>query len=167
MPELDALIESLSPQQRELLLRRLGESEAEKAPSRIPRRRASGPAPLSFSQERMWFLEQLDPGQSAFNLFNGLRIRGPLDVAMLERSLSEVATRHEILRTVFQQDGGRLLQVAALEPTVRLPVLDLRALAPRDREREVRRLASAECQKPFDLARGPLLRAALLALEPQ
>jgi amino acid adenylation domain-containing protein len=123
--------------------------------------------PLSFAQERMWFLDRLEPGGTAYNLPVALRLRGALDVAALAAALGEVVRRHEALRTTFAEAGGEPWQVIG-DVALELPVIDLRALADPDPdpdpdpESEADRLTAAELERPFDLARGPLLRALLL-----
>ncbi len=133
---------------------------------RIPRlhREPSTPLPLSFSQERLWFLDRLDPGTAAYNVPAALRLTGALDVPALAGSLREIARRHEALRTRFALVDGRPAQIVEPEPRVELPVADLSALPEAAREAEALRLAAAESAMPFDLERGPLLRAALLRL---
>jgi amino acid adenylation domain-containing protein len=126
--------------------------------------------PLSFSQERLWFLSQLDPQSPAYNMPAAVRLLGRLDVPALGRSFAEVRGRHEVLRTSFPAVQGRPVQRVAPPQSVadaaaRLPVVDLTALAAEPaREAERRRLALAEGRRPFDLARGPMLRTVLLAL---
>src|SRR5947207_1016962 len=123
-----------------------------------------GELPLSFAQQRLWFIEQLEPGSATYNIATAVRLTGRLEVGALERALSEVVRRHEALRTTFPTVAGvpvqRIGEAAALE----LAVTDLRGLAGAAREREVERLAAAAAQQPFDLAQGPLLRAGLLRL---
>jgi amino acid adenylation domain-containing protein len=123
--------------------------------------------PLSFGQQRLWFLDQLAPGSPAYNVAKSFRITGPLHPAALERSLAEVVRRHEVLRTVFQSIDGRPVQVILPPSPHALPVVDLRRLAAEARHEEVRRLAAEEVARPFDLSRGPLLRSTLLLLAPQ
>ncbi|HLC42887.1 MAG TPA: amino acid adenylation domain-containing protein [Methylomirabilota bacterium] len=123
--------------------------------------------PLSFSQERVWFIQQLDPANMAYNFQATLRLRGVLDVAALKRSLSEIVRRHEIYRTTFPAMDGRPVQVVHDAGPVPLPLVDLQALPERDREMEARRLAVEEFGKPFDLTRLPLVRWTLLRLNPR
>jgi amino acid adenylation domain-containing protein len=123
-----------------------------------------GPLPLSFAQERLWFLDQLAPASPLYNIPAGLRLHGPLSVPAFERSLSEVVRRHEALRTVFQVADGRPVQCVLEEGFGPLPVVDLGALPPAEGEAELRRLARSEALRPFDLARGPLLRAMVVRL---
>ncbi|HTG35428.1 MAG TPA: amino acid adenylation domain-containing protein [Thermoanaerobaculia bacterium] len=123
-----------------------------------------GDLPLSFAQERLWFLAQLTPGSAAYNIPAALEIHGRLDAAALERAFAEVARRHETLRTTFASRGGRPVQVIAPPAGWKLPVIDLSALPPA--EREAARRTEEEIVRPFDLARGPLLRTLLLRLGP-
>ncbi|HHH41604.1 MAG TPA: amino acid adenylation domain-containing protein, partial [Chloroflexi bacterium] len=121
--------------------------------------------PLSFAQQRLWFLDQLAPNSPLYNIPDAVRITGPLDVGVLERSLNEIVRRHEVLRTTFAAVEGRPIQVIAPELHLPLPVVDLRSLPKARREAEALRLATEEAQRPFDLARGPLIRALLLRLD--
>jgi amino acid adenylation domain-containing protein len=126
-----------------------------------------GELPLSFSQQRLWFLEQLTPGTSAYNIAGALRLRGPLDVAALEQSLNEIIRRHEILRTTFVTIDGRPAQVIASSLKLTLPLASLEHLTGAEQEAEGRRLMTEETRHSFDLTRGPLLRASLLRLGEQ
>ena len=123
-----------------------------------------GALALSFAQERLWFLDQLEGPSAAYNIPAGLRLSGPLDVVALERSLGEMVRRHEVLRTSFPTVEGVAVQRIAPVLEVGLPVVELQGLDEGEREAEVRRLAAEEAQRPFDLARGPLLRVCLLKL---
>ncbi len=125
----------------------------------VPR---DGPLPLSFAQQRLWFIHQMEPESPAYNMPFALRLKGALDPALVERSLAEVVRRHETLRTVFPVVDGEPVQVVREEGDVRLPVTDLRALPEGEREDAVRRHAAEEALRPFDLAAGPLLRSSLL-----
>ena len=121
--------------------------------------------PLSFSQEGLWFLNQLEPGSCAYNLSSVFRLTGTLDVPAMEQSFNEIVKRHEALRTVFKSVAGQPLQVVLPSMVIRLAVVDLRALASRaDQEAEICRLRNQELLRPFDLAQGPLLRVTLLQL---
>ncbi len=123
--------------------------------------------PLSFSQERLWFLDQLEPGGAAYNVPAALALSGALDVAALARALGEIARRHEALRTTFAAVAGRPVQRIAPAAAVAVPVVDLTALATLSmdvREAEVARRIAEEIRRPFDLERGPLLRLTLLRL---
>ena len=120
--------------------------------------------PLSFAQQRLWFLDQLVPGSPLYNIPLAMRLTGVLDVAALERTLNEIVSRHEALRTTFVTAGGRPVQVIAPNLTVPLSVADLSRLPEDERETAARQMATDEARRPFDLAGGPLLRARLLRL---
>ncbi|HSL68755.1 MAG TPA: condensation domain-containing protein, partial [Longimicrobiales bacterium] len=120
--------------------------------------------PLSFAQQRLWFLDQLEPGSTAYNMPTGLRLLGQLNVAALERSFTEVLRRHEVLRTRFESLAGAAVQVVMPAEAVHLPVVDLRAIAIEERESVVRQMAVEEGQRVFALSRGGLLRQTLLRL---
>ncbi|HST57595.1 MAG TPA: amino acid adenylation domain-containing protein, partial [Longimicrobium sp.] len=122
------------------------------------------PLPLSFAQERLWFLDRMEPGSTVYNIDWPFRLSGALDVAALERALGEVVRRHEALRTTFRTLDGAPVQVIAPFRGFVLPVEDLSHVA--EVEAEVRRRATAEGERPFDLAAGPLFRATLLRLAP-
>ncbi|HEX2091631.1 MAG TPA: amino acid adenylation domain-containing protein, partial [Longimicrobiaceae bacterium] len=125
----------------------------------VPR---GGPLPLSFAQQRLWFIDQLEPGTASYNIPSALRVRGSLDIGVLRRCLEEIVARHESLRTVFRRVDGRAVQVILPPGEARLPEIDLRGIPEADREAVVLRLAAAEAEIPFDLARGPLLRAVVV-----
>jgi amino acid adenylation domain-containing protein len=133
----------------------------------ITRQPVGGEAPLSFAQRRLWFLDQLTPGSTAFSLLAPLDLTGPLDPAALAAALAEVMRRHEALRTVFVKRGGEPWQRVLRPPERRLPIVDLTGLPAGGRQGVARRLAEEEARRPFDLARGPLLRTALARLGPE
>ncbi len=142
---------------------------AEPAPPIVPVSREN-PLPLSFGQERLWFLDQLEPGNAAYHIPTSLTLAGRLDTPALERSLATVVARHEALRTSFALVDGVPMQVIAPPGTIPgplLPIIDLTALPTARRALLARRLANFELTRPFDLARGPVLRAALLRLAPE
>jgi non-ribosomal peptide synthetase component F/aryl carrier-like protein len=121
--------------------------------------------PLSFAQQRLWFLDQLEPGHLAYNVPIGLRLTGSLNVTALEQSLNEIVRRHEALRTTFATVEGRPIQVIAPAQPLTFSRVDLRNLPETEREGEARRLATEEAQLPFELSKGPLLRHTLLQLD--
>ncbi|HEY0022712.1 MAG TPA: non-ribosomal peptide synthase/polyketide synthase [Longimicrobium sp.] len=127
----------------------------------VPR---TGPLPLSFAQERLWFIDRLEPGSALYNMPMARRLEGALDVPALERTLSEIVRRHEALRTVFREVDGSPVQVIAPFAGFAVPMEDLSALGAADREAALRRRAVEEAQQPFDLSAGPLFRAVLLRL---
>ena len=153
----------LSAAKQALLQRRLA---AARGPSTvaIPRRDEEGPAPLSFAQERLWFLDRLDPGRAVYNVFSGVRLHGPLDPAALEDALAALVRRHESLRTAVAERGGAPVQQVNPAEEWACEHADLSALAAEEREAEVTARARALAEHPFDLARGPLFRAVLLRL---
>lgn len=123
----------------------------------IGRRASHTPPPLSFSQERLWFLDQLEPGGTPYNILQSLRIEGLLNVAALKRSVNEVVTRHEILRTTFALRDDKLVQLVAPPSQLRLLVVELRELPPGVCADEAERLAFQHADRHIDLERGPLI----------
>ena len=121
--------------------------------------------PLSFAQERLWFLDQLQPGLAVYNLATSVPLAGPLNVAALEQSVQEIVHRHEALRTTFGVVAGQPVQVIAPPGLWPLPLLDLRQMPATTRAAEAQRVAQREAQRPFDLTQGPLLRALLVCLD--
>jgi amino acid adenylation domain-containing protein len=120
--------------------------------------------PLSFAQQRLWFLDQLEPGNPMYNVPTAVRLHGKLDVEVLAHAFSEIVRRHEVLRTTFATVQGAAVQlVGSFRPQL-LPVTDLMAIPEPAREREALDRASEESRRPFDLAAGPLLRMSLLRL---
>jgi hypothetical protein len=120
--------------------------------------------PLSFAQERLWFTDQLLPGNRLFNLNTALRLRTVLEVDALERSINEIVRRHETLRTRFKVIDFQPVQVVVPSLRLKVPLVDLSGLPPAERECEATRLANEEAQRPFDLTQSPLLRVSLLRL---
>ena len=132
----------------------------------ILRRRAAEARtfPLSFAQQRLWFLDRMEPGSPAYTVAVPLHLRGPLRADLLERALDGVVRRHGSLRTTFTTLGEEPVQVVAPPAAFTLPLADLASLPAPERGREARRLAAEEAGRPFDLAAGPLFRARLLRL---
>src|SRR6185295_7416823 len=120
--------------------------------------------PLSFAQERLWFLDRLQPGGTVYNMPAALRLAGNLDRPALAAALAEIVRRHEALRTAFPERGGRPRQEIAAAAPVPLPLIDLAGLSEGRREAELAGRLAAAARRPFDLQRGPLLRATLLRL---
>ena len=117
--------------------------------------------PLSYAQQRLWFLDQLEPGNHFYNIAAAVRLEGLLKVDALEASLNEVLKRHEVLRSCFRTVAGEPVQVVLPLEQLMLPVIDLAGFEESDRMVEARRLANIEARQPFDLSSGPLLRAGL------
>jgi acyl carrier protein len=123
-----------------------------------------GPPPLSFAQERLWFLDRLEPGGSTYNVPTALHVDGDLSALSLWRALGELTRRPEVLRTRYEEiDGAPVQRIDDPSPPP-LPVVDLGVLPEAARRRETRRLARSEARRPFDLERGPVLRATLVRL---
>jgi len=120
--------------------------------------------PLSFSQERLWFLDRFEPGSASYNLPGAVRLSGDLDIEVLRKSLNEIIRRHEVLRTTFVMGDDKAVQIIAPKLDLNIEVVDLHSLPEEVRELEVHRHLTEEAQKPFDLAHGPLVRASLLSL---
>ncbi len=131
--------------------------------TRIPR---GGPMPLSFSQERLWFLDQLQPGNAAYNIPQILNVRGALDVGGFRRSLEALVRRHESLRTSFPASAGKPTQVIHDSIPVEIPVVDLGGLPEVRREEALWPLLREEVRAPFDLSNGPVFRARLFRMSP-
>ena len=121
----------------------------------------SGPRPLSFAQQRLWFLHQHDGPGATFNMAGALSLRGPLDLPALTKSLAEVIRRHEVLRTTFPLGEDGPIQVVSPPRELQLPVVDLRHLPPAEQSAELKRQAAIAAAQPFDLEQGPLLRLTL------
>ncbi len=129
----------------------------------ILKRGSVEPPPLSFAQQRLWFLDQLGSG-TAYNMPIARKFTGPLNVAALEQALQEVVCRHESLRTTFVVDEGIPHQVIHPDMSIDLPLVDLGGYEPSEQTGEVQRLAIHEVAHPFDLSCDPMLRATLLRL---
>ena len=125
----------------------------------------NGELPLSFAQQRLWFLDQLEPDNVAYNMPAAMRLRGQLNLAALTQALNEVVQRHETLRTRFVKREDQPVQVIAPHTEIRIPFVSLRGVAAAERETEVGCLAAEEAHRPFSLAEGPLLRVCLLQLD--
>ncbi len=134
------------------------------APSPVPLERENSLAPLTLAQKQLWLHAQLAPESSLYNEPLTIRRHGPLDVPALQRSFSEIIRRHEAWRTTFPVIAGEPMQKIGAPFEIKLPLFDLRRLPETEREREAMRLASEDAREPFDLARGPLLRAKLVRL---
>jgi amino acid adenylation domain-containing protein len=140
------------------------EQSAAFIPPPILRRTSSDPAPLSFAQERLGFLEQLEPGSAVYNICRPSRLTGQLNIAALESSLSEIVRRHEILRSQICIVDGLPVQMTVTVSRFKLPVTDLRPFTETERDREVRERIKTEAEWQFDFSAGLFLRAVLLQI---
>ena len=130
--------------------------------ARVPRDQR---LPLSFAQQRLWVLDQIDPNNSLYNIPRPLRFTGALNVAALESALNAIVARHEVLRTTYGSEKGQPFQVIAPELRQPLTVIDLTSLPAADREREAHRLLEGEAATPFDLSKDPIIRYTVLKLD--
>ncbi|WP_392535259.1 amino acid adenylation domain-containing protein [Nostoc sp. C117] len=133
----------------------------------IPKRANSDSAPLSFSQQRLWFIDQLYHGSSFYNIIAAIRLRGKLNITAFQQSLNEILRRHEAWRTIFVKRDEEVVQVIVDKLTWDLPIIKLEQSSGKDWEAEVQRLAAEETQKPFDLTKLPLVRATLVQVSEQ
>jgi amino acid adenylation domain-containing protein len=133
-------------------------------PPAITRLERGGELPASYAQQRLWLIEQLEPGSAAYNVPSAARLRGSLDAGALAEALREIVRRHESLRTRFVSIDGRPVQVIEQGVELDVPTVDLTALSEVEREERAMELAREEARRPFDLSRAPLMRATLLRL---
>ncbi|MBC8229645.1 amino acid adenylation domain-containing protein [bacterium] len=165
MIDISKRIADLSPEKRELLLRRLDKEVGSVLRTQIrPKKRDANSFPLSSAQQQLWFLNQFEPGSFAYNEPAAFRLTGSLNVAALEQSLNEIVRRHEVLRTTFPTVDEQPVQAIAPDLNLTLPVVDLRELPETEWEVKAQQLATEATQQVFDLAKGPLLRVKLLRL---
>jgi natural product biosynthesis luciferase-like monooxygenase protein/amino acid adenylation domain-containing protein len=123
-----------------------------------------GEVPLSFAQERLWFMEHLEPGQAFNNIPFAIRLEGTLNTPALERAIAEIIRRHKSVRTAFDKVGGRPVGVVVCEAAVSISTVDLRQMTASEREASANRRMFEEARRPFHLAEGPLLRVKLIRL---
>ncbi len=159
-----ALREQIADLKHEILIHLHRPADEPRVHAKIPRIADDQPAPLSFAQERLWFLEQLQPESAVFNLCRAIRLTGQLDLRALESSLNELQRRHESLRTKFVTIDGSPCQVVLAAEEMTLAEVDLRTLPRAKRESEAARSMLEETRRPFDLTQGRLLRTRLLRL---
>ncbi|MBD2606568.1 AMP-binding protein, partial [Scytonema hofmannii FACHB-248] len=154
---------NLSPAKQAILEKRLGgEHQSDSQQIVILRRSQQSPVPLSAPQQRLWFLQQLEPQSSVYNEFACIQLKGILNFAALEKSFNEIVKRHESLRTSFETLDEQPVQVIHPTLTVELPMVNLSDLPQALQDAEVERLTTEIAQKPFDLTSSPLLRVMLL-----
>jgi len=162
----DGRLRNLSPAKKAQLIAELRKSAEQKMRRQaIPRQDRRGPMALSFAQQRLWFLEQLRPGNIAYNNAQGVRLVGRLDRSALERTLNEIARRHESLRTTFALVDEQSVQIIAPALTLPLSIKDLTEHSPLERQAAAERIIDEEATRPFNLTQGPLIRTTLLRLD--
>ena len=132
----------------------------------IPRISRDGELPLSFSQARLWLLDQLEPGGITYNIPTFFHLRGNLNLPVLEQSLSEIVRRHEVLRAYYSTANGKPIQKISPAQPLTIPIVDLQSFTETERAKEVERLAAASASRPFDLTQAPMLRATALKCAP-
>jgi len=165
MSDLSERVASLSPEKLALLQARLKKQVDASQRVRIAHRTEFGPPPLSFAQERLWFLDRLQPNNPVYNMPISIRFPGPINSAALERSINEIVRRHETLRTVFKIVDNKPVQIIEPSRTLELDVEDLSHVSGYQQQVQAQELAGIEAQQPFDLSR-PLLRCRLLRFSP-
>ncbi len=168
MGDVSKRLAELSPEKRALLMKKLQEKSQQQAKKfAIPRRENQSEYPMSFAQERMWFLYQWDPSSPSYNMPAAVRFQGKLNVEILKQSLNEIVRRHEVLRAGFVTEEERPRQIVLPELAVDVPVIDLSHLPKHEQEAQAIQLATEDAQKPFDISKPPLLRASLIRLNPE
>jgi amino acid adenylation domain-containing protein len=165
MADLSNSAASLISEKPELLQQGLKEGRDNVPRAQIePLKRDTNTFPVSFAQQRQWFLDRLEPGNPIYNNPYAFHLTGSLNIAALERSINEIVRRHEILRTNFSVVEGQPVQVIAPTLAVKLQLVDCQELPEVEQEAEIQRLATENAQRPFNLAQGPLLSSTLLRL---
>ncbi|NJM73405.1 MAG: non-ribosomal peptide synthetase, partial [Scytonema sp. RU_4_4] len=158
----------LSPAKQAILEKRLrGESKLDNQQKFISRRSQHNPVPLSFAQQRLWFLEQLEPDSPFYNIPAAVRLQGQLNVEALQQSFNEIISRHEALRTNFQTTQGQAVAVISQQKPITLSIFDISDLAENQQQAEIKQQALQEAQQPFDISSDHLLRVKLLRLGKQ
>ena len=163
MEDLTTRIAQLSPAKRALLELRLKQgstSEAQVIPPRMDRASAE----VSFAQQRLWFLDQIEENRALYNVPRAMHLNGLLNIPALERTLNELVSRHEPLRTYFASVDGALRQIFIEKAEIDLARIDLDHLSPEERGERAKQIIREESLSPFDLAQGPIIRASLLRL---
>ncbi|VEP12991.1 Non-ribosomal peptide synthetase [Hyella patelloides LEGE 07179] len=166
MNDITKRIAALSPEKRALLLERLQKQKAPTKPKIQKKSRTdSATFPLSFSQQRLWFLDRLETDSPVYNVPAAVEIEGKLDINILERCFGAIAYRHESLRTHFDLLDGQPVQIIEPSSELKISVINLCNLSDSEQTAKIRELATNEAKKPFDLSQSPLLRITLLRLE--
>jgi amino acid adenylation domain-containing protein len=159
-------ISALSPEKRTLLARFLKKEGIDLRSSlAIPKRPQAAQCPLSYGQQRLWFMQQLEPGSCAYNLPAAVRLKGELNIGALQASLDHIVSRHESLRTVFSEVDGQPVQKIKEAWGVEMPVIDVSSMPEEWKQEEVIRIARREAETAFDLSVGPMMRAKLVKVD--
>jgi amino acid adenylation domain-containing protein len=161
MSDLLKRLENLSPEKRELVLQKLKKQQQPPLLQPVSREK---PLPLSFAQQRLWFIDQLEGENSVYNVPFFWQISGILNINALEKAILEIIHRHEILRTSFSIVNESPIQIIHTQPELKIEILDWRQVAEKDKFSKAKHLATAELKQPYDLAKAPLLRVKLLQL---
>jgi len=168
MTDLIDKIAHLPPEKRALLELLLQEEGVDLSHQMIiPQKRTTNVFPLSYSQQRLWILDQIEPNSPLYNIPTAMRITGELDINILTRSFNEIIKRHEILRTTFQSQDGEPVQVIHPEIEITIPIIDLQSIPPEKREATALQEARKVARQPFNLSTGPLIKVHLYRLDHQ
>ena len=157
----------LSARKKAILDALLSQEGIAASEDRIPRRQSSGPAPLSFSQQRLWFFDQFEPSSFAYNLLTAVSLRGRLDIAALQKAFDQLAARHEVLRTTFDFRDGQPVQIVHEQQPIPLRHIENMNLSQAEQQKQVHQILRQQALQPFDLRKGPLLRNTLIRLGPE
>lgn len=161
---LQRMFDAPTIEQLAAIIKPLVGSDPQPQVSAIARVARDRPIPLSFAQQRLWFLDQFDPDSAVYNIALPVRFAAQIDVAMLQGALNDLIARHETLRTTFDTVADEPVQVIAPLLQIKMPVHDLRNMTEEARKLKSQRLTSLQTRKPFDLKNGPVLRAELMRL---
>ena len=166
MSDLNQRVANLSPEKRRILeMRLMGESARGDKAQVIPRKNASETSLLSFAQQRLWILDQLESNSAVYNITRAVKIEGALEVAVLQKALNAIVTRHATLRTVFAFEGGQPVQVIKESCPIDVSVIDLSDRPLSGREIKIHHLLTEEARRPFDLSKDAMLRVTVLRLD--
>jgi amino acid adenylation domain-containing protein/non-ribosomal peptide synthase protein (TIGR01720 family) len=162
--QLQSRLASLTPEKRALLEKLLRQKA--NSSQTIPPRTNNTELPLSLAQERLWFLHQINPSDSSYNIAISWQLAGKLHIPTLSASLQTIIQRHESLRTTFLSQEGKPYQKIAANIDLQLPIIDLQDLPPQQQAQTAQDLAKVEASQPFDLTQAPLMRVKLIRLAP-
>jgi amino acid adenylation domain-containing protein len=149
----------------EMLMKERTNAQSNKENQAIPKRDQAALLPLSFAQQRLWFLEQMNPGSPAYNIPSAVRMKGKLDITALNNSFNEIIKRHEVLRTIFEMVDGQPVQTILPELKISIPIKDLTHISKEKQMENVGKIITEDNLKPYDLSKGPMLRILLLKLQ--